>query len=365
MTLAAAIVEDRRLWNAGVAALPGSHVLQSWEWGEFKAGYGWQPRRLAWRQPDGTFRAAAQVLERRSRRFSPLRMLYCPRGPLLDWADSALRQIVLHDLAGLASESGAIFVRIDPEIPTACPDDPAPPQATIDLQRDLAAEGWTAGRTQVQFRNTFVLDLQADEAELLAAMHPKTRYNLRLAARHGVIIRLGTSGDADLLYPMYAETSLRDRFVIREREYYRSLWEGFQQAERAQLFLAEVDDNPVAGLVLFTFGDMAWYLYGMSTHKHREKMPNHLLQWEAIRWAKRHGLRQYDFWGAPDRLDPSDPMWGVYRFKQGFGARLQCSLGSLDTSRRPGLYWLYHVVAPLALGVMRRRGFSATERSLG
>ncbi|MCJ7511541.1 MAG: peptidoglycan bridge formation glycyltransferase FemA/FemB family protein [Anaerolineales bacterium] len=365
MTLAAAIVEDRRLWNAGVAALPGSHVLQSWEWGEFKAGYGWQPRRLAWRQPDGTFRAAAQVLERRSGRLAGLRLLYCPRGPLVDWTDPSLRRVVLTDLAKLAGESGVVMLRIDPEIPTRCPDDPSAGESLPGMLDDLRQCGWQPGREQVQFRNTFVLDLAGSEAVLLAAMHQKTRYNLRLAQRHAVTVRLGTASDVDLLYRMYAETSLRDRFVIREPSYYHALWGDFQESGRAQLFVAEVDGTAIAGLVLFTFGETAWYLYGMSTSQHREMMPNHLLQWEAIRWARGRGLKRYDFWGAPDRIAPSDPLWGVYRFKQGFGARLQCSLGSLDTTRRPGLYWLYHVVAPLALGVMRRRGFSATERSLG
>jgi peptidoglycan pentaglycine glycine transferase (the first glycine) len=305
------------------------------------------------------------VLERRSRRFAGLRMLYAPRGPLVNWGDTELRRIVLRDLAALASESSTIFLRIDPEIPVACPEDREMDRPSPRIRHDLSETGWSDGREQVQFRNTFVLDLDIDEPRLLAGMHQKTRYNIHLAARHGVSIRLGTPDDAEPLYRMYAETSLRDRFVIRDRDYYLRLWGGFQRTGRAQLLLAEVEGLPVAGLVLFVFGDTAWYLYGMSTQDHREKMPNHLLQWEAIRWAQQHGLRRYDFWGAPDRLDPSDPMWGVYRFKQGFGARLQCTLGALDTTRRPALYRLYHALAPLAFSLLRRRGFSATERSLG
>ncbi len=356
---------DRPSWNEAAARLPGSHVLQSWEWGEFKASHGWAPRRMIWRNAGGQEVAAAQILERRSRRLAGLRLLYCPRGPLLDWTDPSLRRIVLTDLAKLAAESGVVMLRIDPEIPSRCPDDTDSSVSLPGLPDDLRLCGWRPGREQVQFRNTFVLDLAGSEASLLAAMHQKTRYNIRLAQRHAVTVRLGTAADVDLLYRMYAETSLRDRFVIREPAYYHALWGDFQDSRRAQLFVAEVQGTAIAGLVLFTFGETAWYLYGMSTSQDRDKMPNHLLQWEAIRWARGQGLKRYDFWGAPDRIAPSDPLWGVYRFKQGFGARLQCTLGALDATHRPALYRLYHAAAPLLLSLMRRRGFSATERTLG
>ncbi len=357
-------VEDRPSWNEAAGRLPGSHVLQSWEWGDFKSRYGWRPRRMIWRTGGGQEVAAAQILERRSKRLAGLRLLYCPRGPLMDWSDALLRRTVLTDLAKLAGEAGVVMLRIDPEIPAGCPDDPGPAEPLPGLQQDLRQCGWRPGREQVQFRNTLVLDLTSGEAALLQAMHPKTRYNLRLAQRHAVTVRLGTAADLDLLYRMYAETSLRDRFVIREPSYYHALWGEFQRSGRAQLFVAEVQGTAIAGLVLFRFGETAWYLYGMSTSQHRDKMPNHLLQWEAIRWARGEELKRYDFWGAPDRIAPADPMWGVYRFKQGFGARLQCTLGALDATRRPALYRLYHAAAPALLSGMRRRGFSATERTL-
>ena len=364
MTLHRSEVDDRRLWNETAGRLGGSHVLQSWEWGEFKARYGWAPRRFVWRSGSGTAVGAAQILERRSRRLAGLRMLYCPRGPLLDWGDESLRKAVLLDLAALANQPGVIMLRIDPEIHCDCPDESDAAASVPGLNDDLIHCGWRPGREQVQFRNTFILDLTVDEPSLLASMHQKTRYNIRLAQRHGVSARIGTAADLDLLYRMYAETSLRDRFVIREPAYYQALWGGFLANGRAQFLVAEAEGIAVAALVLFTFGQTAWYLYGMSTSEHRDRMPNHLLQWEAIRWARGQGFLHYDFWGAPDRIAPSDPMWGVFRFKQGFGARLQCTLGALDATHRPALYRLYHSLMPLVLGVMRRRGLSATERTL-
>jgi lipid II:glycine glycyltransferase (peptidoglycan interpeptide bridge formation enzyme) len=152
--------------------------------------------------------------------------------------------------------------------------------------------------------------------------------------------------------------------VIRPKAYYLDAWGLPLRSGRAQAFLAEVDGAPVAGLILFHFGTTAWYFYGMSRETHRDRMPSHLLQWEAIRWAKAHGSRTYDFWGAPDTADVSDPMFGVYRFKSGFGAAHVRMLGAWDFPVRPALYRLYSTVLPRVLDVLRRRQRERTRRSL-
>ena len=120
----------------------------------------------------------------------------------------------------------------------------------------------------------------------------------------------------------------------------------------------------MAALIAFRFGEVATFLYGMSRSAHREKMPNHLLQWEAIRWAMEQGCSMYDFWGAPDRLDPEDPMWGVYRFKRGFGARLERTIGAWDFPARGTVYWLYSIVKPWLMGILRTRGRVQTRSLL-
>jgi lipid II:glycine glycyltransferase (peptidoglycan interpeptide bridge formation enzyme) len=136
------------------------------------------------------------------------------------------------------------------------------------------------------------------------------------------------------------------------------------RAGLAQPLIAEVESEPVSALVLFTFGATAWYFYGMSRDAHREKMPNHLLQWEAIRWAKARGCTTYDFWGAPDELVETDSMWGVWKFKEGFGGAFVRHLGAWDYAPSPILYRLYTTVLPRVLNVMRRRGRAATQRAL-
>jgi peptidoglycan pentaglycine glycine transferase (the first glycine) len=350
-------------WDSRLAALPYSHLLQSWTWGEFKSGYGWQPRRLGWDMPGGP--AAAQVL----RRSGPggARVLYVPKGPALDWEKPVVRSQVLDDLEALARRERAIFIKIDPDaaIATGQPGAEQPAEAGQQLQAELARRGWAASAEQIQFRNTVVLDLRAGEAAVLAGMRQKTRYNVRLAERRGVKVRAGSAADIDLLYRMYAETSVRDGFVIRSLEYYRDAWGRFMQAGLAQPLVAEVDGEPVGGLVVFRFGQTAWYLYGMSREAHREKMPNHLLQWHAIRWALSHGCTRYDFWGAPDEFVESDPLWGVWKFKEGFGGEVVRQVGAWDYAPSRLMYRLYTTLLPRVLDVMRRRGRQDTLRQLG
>jgi lipid II:glycine glycyltransferase (peptidoglycan interpeptide bridge formation enzyme) len=208
------------------------------------------------------------------------------------------------------------------------------------------------------------LDLSRSEDEILAAMKQKTRYNIRLAQKKGVRIRVGSRADLDVLYRLYAETSVRDGFVIRSAEYYRDAWGSFVDAGLAQPFIAEAEGEPVSALILFKFARTAWYMYGMSRDAHREKMPNHLLQWEAMRWAKAQGCEMYDFWGAPDKFVESDPMWGVWKFKEGFGGQVVRHIGAWDYAPSPLLYAWYTTVIPKVLGVMRRQGRRRTQQSL-
>jgi len=364
-------VRYRTEWTAALADLPPAHVLQTWEWGEFKARYGWEPERIVWRTSDGRPVAAAQMLARTLRvpgiglRRS---VLYSPRGPVLDWAAPEVAEAVLRDLLDLARRPGVIQVKIDPDLPVGYgppgSDDAEPDPTGERIAGLLPALGFHPSPEQVQFRNTFVLDLRPEEGQLLAQMKQKTRYNVRLAERHGVRVRTGTADDIPLLYRMYAETSLRDGFVIRTPEYYQDVWGRFMLAGLAQPLLAEVDSQSVAALIVYRCGPRAWYLYGMSRDLHRDRMPNYLLQWEAIRWSKAAGCTHYDLWGAPDRIDPHDPMWGVFRFKEGLGGRLVRTLGAWDATSHPAAYRLYHSLLPALLSLLRHRGRSATRQSL-
>jgi peptidoglycan pentaglycine glycine transferase (the first glycine) len=361
-------VMDRSTWNNLISLLPDPHILQAWEWGKVKNEFGWQTSHHHW---DGGNLAAAMVLERMispGNRSTPLRILYVPKGPLLNWNDAALRSRVLDDLQGLALKKGAIFIKIDPDVPlgTGIPgSDPDQLESVGETVTDeLKERGWIYSSEQIQFKNTVVLELNATEDELLERMKPKTRYNIRLAQRKGVRIRTGYPSDYPLLYQMYAETSIRDGFAIREPAYYYTVWETFSQAGMAEPLIAEVDGEPVAGLFLFYFAGKAWYLYGMSRELHRDRMPNYLLQWKSMLSAREKGCNLYDLWGAPNVFTDNDPLWGVYRFKAGLGGKVIRTIGAWDYPIRPLLYRLYTQSLPRILQIMRRLGTNRTQANL-
>jgi lipid II:glycine glycyltransferase (peptidoglycan interpeptide bridge formation enzyme) len=332
-------------WDSALTRLPHPHLLQCWAWGEFKSKYGWSARRVVWKKNDQPI-AAAQILKRS---VGPLSILYVPRGPILDWHDRELSQNVLRDLENIAKRERAIFIKIDPEI-----DD----QSLISNYQLPITNYWFLSQSQVQFKNTVWLDLTPSEEEIIASFKQKTRYNIRLAERKGVTVQTPSADEVpfDLLYKMYAETSVRDGFVIRHENYYREAWGSFIRLGQAQPFIARVGGDPVAAILVFRFADRALYMYGMSRNLHREKMPNHLLQWRAMQWAKSQGCAIYDFWGAPDVLDETDRLYGVWKFKEGFSDHFVRSLGAIDYAPSPGLYKLYTTILPRVLNVMRRRG---------
>ena len=349
-------ITDPKGWDQNVLSMPEPHILQSWAWGATKAQTGWRAKRLAWIEeaavPGASDRAVAwacaSLLVRRLNARLPLAVAYVPKGPLLDWSDEELVLRVLRDLEQAARRASALFVKIDPDVLAGSPEGDA-------LVALLQRRGWTLSAEQIQYRNTVVSDLTPGEDALLAAMKPKWRYNIRLAERNGVCVRAAGVADLPAFYAMYAETGGRDGFLVRPFDYYQAIWQPFLSQGLAHLLLAEVGAEIVAGLILFRFGPTAWYFYGASTAQHRDLMPNHALQWAALRWAKAHGCTRYDWWGAPDVLDESDPMWGVYRFKQGFAGQFTPHIGAWDYPVNHGLYWAYTRAMPRVLDLMRRR----------
>jgi lipid II:glycine glycyltransferase (peptidoglycan interpeptide bridge formation enzyme) len=346
-------------WNEVAANLPGAHILQTSYWAEIKADLGWRVAYLLWQDASDKILAAAMVLEKKA----PLidaRILYCPRGPLLDWSDLPLVGEVINSLADYARSQKAIYLKIDPNVQVGSglpgAENYAPGEIGMKVKGLLDATGWIYSGGQIQFKNTVTLDLCQGEEALLAGMKQKMRYNIQLARRKGMNVRLGTAADYKQLYRMYAVTALRDGFAIRDEAYYLKVWQRLSDAGLAYPLLAEVDGRAVAGMVMFTFGGTAYYFYGMSTGEDREKMPNHLLQWEAIRLAETLGCTRYDLWGAPDAYDEADPMWGVYRFKEGFNGETSAGLGAYDLILQPTWYAMLERGLPAVLALMRRLG---------
>jgi lipid II:glycine glycyltransferase (peptidoglycan interpeptide bridge formation enzyme) len=373
-------------WNKILNSLPDAHLLQSAQWAGVKGQFGWQPYFLIWQQHESDLElivitegdlkvrnpaAAALVLERKA--FQGLSVMYVPKGPILcDWSDKNLRKKVIGDLQEFVKRAGAIQIKIDPDVVVGR-GVPGEEDAAIDPQgilfeEELSKGGWRFSSDQIQFRNTFLIDLRPEEDELLNRMKSKTRYNIRLASRKGITIRYGDLTDLGKIYKMYAETSSRGGFTIRGEDYYQTLWQAFMKESldsvidpAAQLIIAEFEGIPVAGAVMFRFGARAWYLHGMSLPEHSDKMATYLIQWEGMRWAKENGCTTYDMWGAPDHFDESDSMWGVYRFKRGFGGEVIRTIGAWDYPVKPLVYKLYTRLLPILLNALRKIGDRKTE----
>jgi lipid II:glycine glycyltransferase (peptidoglycan interpeptide bridge formation enzyme) len=367
-------------WNSIILQLPKPHLLQTWEWSQVKAKYGWEPMPFVWESEYIGHEpvAAAMILKRKiiNRGFAArLSILYIPKGPLMDWSDASLRKRVLVDLQSFAKRQGAIFLKLDPDvvIGTGIPEsknDSMNGEGNI-IASELTVGGWRYSADQVQFKNTVEIDLNLPLDELLNRMKQKTRYNVRLAEKKGVHVRVGTLDDLVMLYKMYAETSARDGFVIRDETYYQTVWQSFMEYSAgagqplSEPLIAEVDGEPVAAIFVFYFGNRAYYIYGMSREVHREKMPAYLLQWEAIKRAKRYGCKVYDLWGAPDEFNKNDSMWRVFRFKEGLGGEVVRTLGAWDYAPNSLWYRMYSEIIPRVLDVMRSRGKEKTKQEIG
>lgn len=373
-------------WNKILNSFPEVHLLQSAQWAGVKGQFGWQPFFLIWQQHGSDLEliviteddlkvknpaAAALVMERKA--FQGLSVMYVPKGPILrDWSDKNLRKKVIGDLQEFAKRTGAIQIKIDPDVVVGR-GVPGEEDAAIDpqgilIEGELTKGGWCFSSDQIQFRNTFLIDLRQEQDEILSRMKSKTRYNIGLASRKGITIRYGDGTDLGNLYRMYAETSIRGGFTIRGEGYYQNLWQAFMKESldtdidaTAQSIIAEFEGKSVAGAVIFRFGERAWYLHGMSLPEHSDKMATYLVQWEGMRWAKENGCLTYDMWGAPDHFVEDDSMWGVYRFKKGFGGKVIRTIGAWDYPVKPLVYKIYTRLLPMMLNFLRKIGDRKTE----
>jgi len=315
-------------WTQFIARYPQAHLLQQAEWGALKADFGWKPVYVA------AGEAGAQIL------FRSLPMgfsiAYIPKGPL----GSDLEPLwPLID--AVCREKRAVFVKVEPD---AWEDEFA---GTDQLQQ----AGFRPSPHALQPRRTIVLDLHGDEEEILSRMKQKTRYNIRLAARKEVAVE--ASDDLETFARLIEVTGERDAFGVHTPDYYRRAYELFHPSGTCQLFLASYQGQPLAGLMVFAVGDRAWYLYGASNNQQRNRMPTYLIQWEAIRWAKEKGCASYDLWGVPDYPEDgleenfsnrSDGLWGVYRFKRGFGGELLRACSAWDKVYHRAAYLGYQML---------------------
>ena len=318
-----------------------AHILQTSTWAELKCGFGWAATRVVARHGDRPV-AGAQILFRAL----PLGLgsvAYLPKGPLLDWSDAEQCRYVLALCDEAARARRALFLQIEPDLPESG----AAARALSDL-------GLSRARHAVQPRRTLIVDLTPPEDEILAGMKQKTRYNIGLAKRRGVSVRAATpeTAGADLaaFQRLLQSTGQRSSFGVHSAEYYRGAYRLYSARQQVTLLLAEYQRRPLAALMVFACGERAWYFYGASSEHERERMPSYALQWAAMRWAKARGCGSYDLWGVPDAeaevlesefAARKDGLWPVYRFKRGFGGRLERNVGAWERVYLPWAHRLY------------------------
>lgn len=314
-------------WNEFIASHPNAHILQSGAWGELKSDFGWKPVRVI------SGDCGAQVLFRRLP--GGYSIGYVPKGPVGHGCE------LYAELDQVSREERAIFLKVEPDI--------WEPEEALFLAEQ---PGWAKTRP-VQPQRTVIVSLNGSEEEILGRMKQKTRYNIHLAEKKGIEVRV--SNDVDAFHRMSEITGKRDGFGVHARAYYEKALDLFNPNGCAALLLAYYQEKPIAGLVVFAQNEMSWYMYGASSDEERNRMPTYLIQWEAMKWARSRGCKFYDLWGIPDvdeeileeeflNKHSHDGLWGVYRFKRGFGGQVLRSIGAWDRVYYPSIYKIYRQI---------------------
>ncbi len=316
-------------WDEFLAEFPNVHILQTARWGQLKRKFGWEVARIR----EGS--TGVQIL---FRRIYILTIAYVPKGPVGDDWNQLLPSIHKE-----CKKRRAILLAIEPDTWEIGEN-----QTIQSILRQKNLVGFRSCDQTIQPRRTIVVDLNRNDDQIISAMKQKTRYNIHLAERKGVQVRI--SSDLAAFNKMMQVTGNRDNFSVHHANYYETAFRLFEPQGKCALLIAYYNNEPLAGLLIFRQGSRAWYFYGASSDQHREFMPAYLLQWEAIKWAKTRGCHSYDLWGVPDQdessleanfMNNSDGLWGVYRFKRGFGGELKRAVAPFEFEYMPALCRLY------------------------
>jgi lipid II:glycine glycyltransferase (peptidoglycan interpeptide bridge formation enzyme) len=313
-------------WKDFLKNHPEAHLLQTAEWGELKSGFGWKPVRIV------NANSGVQILFR----MLPFgySIAYIPKGPTI------LKNELLHEVDQACRENNAIFLKFEPDLW-----EPFKDEVLLNVSQWVRAN-------PIQPRRTVFVPLTGSEDEILSRMKQKTRYNIRLAEKKEVIVK--SSADFNEFHRLTLQTAQRDAFGVHSSQYYQKVYDLFHPHGKCELLTAYYDHKPLAAIMVLTHGETAYYLYGASSDLERNRMPTYLIQWEAMKWARNQHCRWYDLWGIPDMDDENlekeflqrrthDGLWGVYRFKRGFGGETRRTAGAWDRVYNRPLYHLYQL----------------------
>ena len=318
-------------YEAFVQSHPKGNFAQSYLWGKQKPMWQWDA--IAVRGEDGAIRGSLAVMTRKVPGIGRTLMYGC-RGPVCDLDDRETFSQLLDGAKVLAKKYKSYVIKIDPDVPSSN-------TAFSSMLQSFGFRAKEGGKNfeAIQPRYVFRLNVEGKtEEELLANFHQKWRYNIRLAERKGVTVRICGKEMVPAFSDLMLTTGVRDGFVTRKPEYFAAMLDNL--GEHARLYMAfDPNDTPIAGTLAIHYGDKVWYLYGASSNEHRNLMPNYLLQWRMIQWAVETNCRIYDFRGVSGDVSEDNPLYGLFRFKQGFGGDFTEFVGEMDLVLSPVIYW--------------------------
>lgn len=319
---------DRDIENF-IRTSPRGHFCQGEQWAAFKHDWNWTRKTVTVTDQNGKIRGAISFLLRKTP-VLPYHLMYAPRGPVCDPDDAETLNTLIEKSKELAKKCHGYIIKIDPDVPV---------QNTgfIKILED-AGFSRAASKNFEAVQPNFVFRLAIGgktEDEIFAGFAAKTRYNIRVAEKNGVTVRVGGLSDLAEFARIMKITGERDGFATRPKSYFEGLLTAM--GENARLYVAELGGKMIAATIPIQYGDKTWYLYGASDNAYRNAMPNYLLQWEMIRWAIQSGCAVYDFRGVSGDLSPENPLYGLYRFKKGFGGDLTEFCGEFNLVTNPAV----------------------------
>mgnify|MGYP005775968981 FL=1 len=307
---------------------------QSLEWAEVKKPY-WKPEVILAEDDNKKIIGSLCVWIRKMPIFGNI--MYASRGPVCDIHDKNVLEQITQGAKELAKKYNAFVLRTEPDILSS---DEEFRKIVTELGYKIKDDAKDF-KDEIQPRYVFRLDIKGKtEEEVMAGFHQKWRYNIRLAGRKGVVVKEGTREDLKEFHKIMVETGARDGFIVRSLEYFEKMYDCLAPTHM-KLLMAYYEDEPISGVIPIFYGNKTWYLYGASSNKHRNLMPNYLLQWEMIKMAIARHDDVYDFRGVSGVVDESHPQYGLYRFKKGFGATFTEFVGEVYYPFKPLKYKLY------------------------
>ena len=325
--------KDRKEYKEFLEKHERCNFQQSPEWAKVKAN--WINEIVLAEDDIGKIIGAVSVLVRKIPVFGYI--LYSSRGPTCDIHDLSVLKQLTDGIKELAKKYKAIVYKAEPDILSS---DEEYRKIVTNLGYRIKDDAKNF-RDEIQPRYVFRLDIKdKTEEEIFAGFHSKTRYNVRLATKKGVVVKEGTREDLKDFHKIMVETGARDGFIIRPLSYFEKMYDEMAP-EHMKLLMAYYEGKPISGVIPIMYGNKTWYLYGASSNEHRNLMPNYLLQWEMIKMAITRKDDVYDFRGVSGVVDESHPQYGLYRFKKGFGATFTEFIGEVYIPFKPLTYSIY------------------------